>query len=189
MRVEGGCGSCGSRGLCSYCLARPYSGKDGVPRCRVANKKSESSSCSDDASDNHTSEEGLILAGRRKMKICVIEEHVNGNGVIHRNLHDGIRIEFLDGVAIPRNIQFLRDLENIVANLLFVVAIHHREARLFLHFVGELIIRYIDRHDFDRGIDNEQDDRQDNDSLELALAPFGAAVRRYAALSDAFKLH
>src|SRR5260370_35516764 len=105
MRVEGGCGSCGSRGLCSSCLARPYSGKDGVPRCRVANKKSESSSCSDDASDNHTSEEGLILAGRRKMKIRVIEEQVHRNGEIHRDLHDGIRIESLDGASLHRNTQ------------------------------------------------------------------------------------
>src|SRR5204863_180296 len=85
------------------------------------------------------------------MEIRVVEEQVHRDGVFHRDLHDGIGVEYLDDVALCRNFQFLHDLENIVANLLFRVAIYHREARLFLNFVGKLIIRDINRYDFERG--------------------------------------
>src|SRR5882762_7678646 len=133
-------------------------------------------------SDN--SEEGLILAGRRKMKIHVVEEQVHRDRVVRRYLHDGIRGQYLDGVALHRKFQFLNDLENIVANLIFGVAIHHREARLFQHLVRELIVRNIDRHNLDRGIDDEQQDHQVNDGLDLAFSPFGAAVQWRAAISE-----
>ncbi len=68
-------------------------------------------------------------------------------------------------------------------------AIHHREARLFLHFVGKLIIAYVDWHDLDRGINNEHQDRQVNDGFELARPPFEAAACRRVAISDAFRVH
>ncbi len=51
------------------------------------------------------------------MKIHVVEQQVHGNGVFHRDLHDGITRGHHDGFALHRDFQFLDDLENIVANL------------------------------------------------------------------------
>ena len=123
------------------------------------------------------------------MEIQVVEKQVHRNGVFQRNFHDGIVCGHLDGLALGRNFQILDDFKDIVANLLLGIAIHDGKARLLLHFVRELIVRYVGRDDFDRGINDEQQDRDENDRLELTRPAFGAAVRQRAANSTIFKMH
>ena len=65
--------------------------------------------------------------------------------------------------SLNGNFQVFDNLEDAVANLLFRVVIHDRESRLFLHLVGELILRDISRENLighESAVD--QQDRPEN---------------------------
>src|SRR6267154_30959 len=123
------------------------------------------------------------------MEVPMVKKQINGDGVLHGNLYDRVVGGDDDGLAFDRDLQVLDDLENIVANLFFRVAINDRKTRLLLHLVGQLIRRYINRHKLDGGKDGVHHDCEDDDGLEFAFPSLGAAVHDGAAILYAQKLH
>src|SRR5260370_2349304 len=83
----------------------------------------------------HTLVECLILAGGREVQVETVNNQINWNRIIHRNLHHAGVGDNLDLLTLAGYFQILHLFENDLANLLFGVTIHDREARLLLHLV------------------------------------------------------
>jgi len=101
------------------------------------------------------------------VKVHLVDEQVDRNGVIERNSYKGWVDENLDLVFFDRHIQILGLFEDDVANLLFRIAVYHSEARLVLHFIGELIFRDVRREQADGTKYPENNNRRVGDSFEL----------------------
>src|SRR5882724_2252524 len=116
----------------------------------------------------------LVLAGRREMEIEVVDQEVHGDSVIHLNFYERLIGDYLNLLALDRNVQILDDLINIVADLFFGIAIHIGVPGLFLHFVGELILGDIGGKDFVGDESAIDKDRGPHDRFDRATTPLRA---------------
>src|SRR5258708_25895368 len=82
------------------------------------------------------------------MQVQLVDEQVDRNGVVHADFHDVVVGDDFDFFALDGDLQIFHDFVDVVADLLFVVAVDDGEAGLFLHFVGELILRDVGGKDF-----------------------------------------
>ncbi len=118
------------------------------------------------------------------MQVHVVGNQIDWNGVIHGDLHNLITRFDLYVFSFCRNSQVLHNFEDIVANLFFRVAVHHRKPRLLLNFVRKLIFRRVGRHDLYRRINRQSpDNRRDNEGLYFpvpALAQAGTDCLAHA---------
>jgi hypothetical protein len=108
------------------------------------------------------------------MEIELVDEQVDRNGVVHADFHD-VRVgDDFDFFSLDRDFQVLHDFENIVANLLVGIVVHDGKARLFLHFVGKLILGYVSGEDFVGHKCAVNQDGAPNDRLNRAAAALRA---------------
>src|SRR5712692_1434230 len=119
----------------------------------------------------------------------MIEKQIDRNRVVQRDLHDFVRGDNLDVLALRGDFQILHHLENGIADLFFLVTVHDRKARLFLHLVAEFVVRHVSRHDLDGRVDRQKQDGRIDDGLELAFSLFAAAACSCAAIADASRVH
>ncbi len=92
--------------------------------------------------------QGLVLARGREMEVQLVDQQVHRNRVIHADFHDVVVGDDFDFFAFDGDLQIFHDLVDVVADLLFGVTVDDREASLFLHFVGELVLGHISGEDF-----------------------------------------
>jgi hypothetical protein len=102
------------------------------------------------------------------MQVHVVGKQINRNGVIHGDLHNLIARFDLNVFSFYRNSQVLDNFKDIVANLLFRVAVYNRKARLFLNLVRQLIFRRVGRHDLYRRINRKSQNSRNDESLDFA---------------------
>ena len=128
------------------------------------------------AAANGNLQKRLIFTRGRKVKLHFVNEQVDRNRVIERNSYDRRVGQNLDLVFFDWYVQVHGLFEDALADLLFRIAVYHSKARLFLHFIGELIFSDVRRKQADRTKYPENDNRRVGNRLELPRPTLSAEL-------------